>query len=125
MPSVADLEHRNEVQLVGRVAADPVETELPSGDRVVAVRLVVRRPEDANGRRRRAATAGPLRPAVDTLECSAWPAGLRRTVKRWEAGDVVEVSGALRRRFWRAAGGPQSRYEVELTAARRVARDGS
>ena len=114
---VSVAEHRNEVHLVGRVAADPVVTELPSGDTVVSVRLVVERPRPPAGR--------GARPGVDTVTCAAWTRGLRRAVQRWGDGDLVEVSGALRRRFWRAEGAPQSRYEVELDSARRLTRGGS
>lgn len=109
------LEHRNEVRLVGRVSAEPVLAILPSGDNVVTVRVVVERERPPAGR-------GDRR-QVDTLACAAWPATLRRTVLRWSTGDVVEVGGALRRRFWRAEGVPQSRYEIELRTARRLARN--
>lgn len=108
------LEHRNEVHLVGRVSADPVLLALPSGDSVVTVRLVVERPRPPAGRGQRQ--------QVDTLACAGWAPTLRRTLMRWSAGDVVEVDGCLRRRFWRAEGVPASRYEIELTAARRLAR---
>jgi single-strand DNA-binding protein len=110
------LEHRNEVHLVGRVSADPVLLTLPSGDSVVTVRLVVERPRPAAGRGRSQ--------RVDTLACAGWVPTLRRTLLRWSPGDVVEVDGCLRRRFWRAEGVPQSRYEVELSRARRLARGG-
>ena len=33
---------------------------------------------------------------------------------------MVEVEGVLRRRFWRGAAGPASRYEVEVVALRRL-----
>jgi single-strand DNA-binding protein len=108
------LEHRNEVHLVGRVSADPVLLTLPSGDTVVTVRLVVQRPRPSAGRGRGQ--------RVDTLACAGWVPALRRTLLRWSPGDVVEVNGELRRRFWRAEGAPQSRYEVELSSARRLAR---
>jgi single-strand DNA-binding protein len=108
------LEHCNEVHLVGRVSAEPVPVTLPSGDSVVTVRLVVERPRPPAGRGRRR--------QVDTLACAGWVPALRRTLLRWSPGDVVAVDGSLRRRFWRAEGVPQSRYEVELTAARRLAR---
>ena len=101
---------RNEVYLTGRVAAAPDERELPSGDSVVTVRLIV----DREG-----TTATRSSQRVDTIDCVAWTARLQRTVRRWEAGDEVEVSGALRRRFYRSADGPRSRFEVELAAARR------
>lgn len=101
----------NEVRLVGRVGAAPAERTLPSGDRVVTFRVVVERPESAV--RARA-------PRVDTIDCAAWRADVRRTVLRWQAGDVVSVTGALRRRFWRGPGGPASRSEVEVAMARRL-----
>lgn len=106
---------RNEVVLVGRVAAAAEERELPSGDLLVSFRLVVDRP-------------APVRPppgrgvTVDTLDCAAWGAGARRTAKALGPGDVVEVEGALRRRFWRAGAAAVSRTEVEVGALRRLVR---
>jgi len=110
-------EPRNEVRLVGRVSGEPQERELPSGDRVVTWRLVVDRPAS-----RRAPRPGGRVPTIDTLDCAAWAAGPRRTARALQAGDVVELSGALRKRFWRAAGGPSSRTEVEVETVRRLAR---
>ena len=43
--NAASAEHSNSVAIVGRVSAPPEERELPSGDRIVTVRLVVSRPE--------------------------------------------------------------------------------
>jgi single-strand DNA-binding protein len=106
---------RNEVVLVGRVAAVAEERELPSGAVVCTWRLVVDRPPPE-----RPTGARPV--PVDTLECAAWTAGLRRTARGLQPGDVVEVQGALRRRFWRAGAVAASRCEVEATALRRLAR---
>jgi single-strand DNA-binding protein len=101
---------RNEVFLRGRVAAAPVERELPSGDSVMTIRLIVDRgPRDAGGSAQR----------VDTIDCVGWTARVQRTLRRWQPGDEVEIGGALRRRFYRAADGPRSRFEVEITSARR------
>ena len=106
---------RNEVVLVGRVPAAAEERELPSGDLLVSFRVVVDRP-------------APLRPAagravsVDTLDCTAWGAGVRRTAKALGPGDVVEVQGALRRRFWRAGAAAASRTGVEVGSVRRLVR---
>jgi single-strand DNA-binding protein len=108
------LEHHNEVYLIGRVSGDPLQTQLPSGDFVVTVRIVVERPRPPAGRGRRQ--------KVDTLLCAAWKSDLRRTVMRWCSQDIVEVRGALHRRFWKGDGVPQSRYEVELSEARRLYR---
>ncbi len=109
--------HRNEVVLVGRVAAEPAPTQLPSGDEVVSVRLIVERCLPPS--REPPAVRGP---GVDTLDCSAWRPAIRRTVLRWGPGDVVEITGALRRRFRRTENGPVSRWEVEIAGARRVMR---
>jgi single-strand DNA-binding protein len=98
----------NEVLLTGRVSGVPEERELPSGDRVVQLRLVVRR---APGRGR----TGASRAVVDTIDLSCWTRPLQRKALRLGAGDLVTVHGALRRRFWRSPGGPSSRYEVEVT----------
>jgi single-strand DNA-binding protein len=93
----------NEVRLRGRWQGAE-ERELPSGDLVVTARLVVSRP--AGG--------------VDTIDCAVWAAGLRRRALGWDAGADVELTGSLRRRFWRTPQGAASRYEVEVTQARRV-----
>jgi single-strand DNA-binding protein len=98
----------NEVLLTGRVSGPPEERELPSGDLVVLLRLVVRR-APVRGR------PGGSRASVDTIDLSCWTRPLQRKALRLGAGDVVTVHGALRRRFWRSPGGPSSRYEVEVT----------
>jgi single-strand DNA-binding protein len=107
---------RNEVLLVGRVPAAPEERELPSGDVLVTWRIVVGRPV---GRR---VPEGVRATTVDTLDCVAWAAPARRAASALVPDDVVEVRGALRRRFWRAGAGAVSRCEVEVTAVRRVSR---
>jgi single-strand DNA-binding protein len=107
--------HVNEVHLVGRLAVEPVRRELPSGDPLVSFRLVVERPPA--GRADRSATSRS--PTVDTLDCAAWRRDVQRVLARAVAGEVLEVHGALRRRFWRAGGGPVSRSEVEVLRVRR------
>lgn len=108
---------RNEVHLVGRVSGEPEERELPSGDRLVAWRVVVDRPPSARPVRE------GVRPAtIDTVNCVGWAAGVRRTARGLRTGDVVAVTGALRRRFYRAAGTGSSRTEVEVDAVRRLVR---
>ncbi len=95
----------NRVELTGRVSGEPVPRELPSGDLLITLRLVVTRQD-----------GGP----VDTIDCACWSAGSRRAAKRLGDGDRVSVEGALRRRFFRTPSGPASRYEVEV---RRLVRD--
>jgi single-strand DNA-binding protein len=108
-------DHRNEVLLVGRVTSPAEERTLPSGDVLVTWRIVVDRPPQARPGERRS-------PTVDTLDCVAWRGDVRRSATSWAVGDTVELSGSLRRRFWRASSGPVSRTEVEVTRGRRVAR---
>ena len=97
----------NEVRLVGRVSGTPEARELPSGDTVVQLRVVVGRPPSDR------------KTQVDTIDVSCWTPIARRSALRQHEGDVVEVSGALRRRFYRAGASTQSRYEVEASAVRR------
>ena len=111
--------HANEVRLVGRLAVQPVHRELPSGDPLVSFRLVVER--DAAGVRAARAGGSSRSPTVDTLECSAWRRDVQRTLARTGPGDVLEVQGALRRRFWRTGAGAASRSEVEVVRVRRLA----
>jgi len=112
--------HRNEVVLVGRLAAAPQVRTLPSGDVLATFRLVVARPPVSRGRSARVPSSRPV--AVDALDCVSWRASVRRTVTGWVPGDVVEVTGSLRRRFWRAGAGTASRCEVEVAGARRLRR---
>lgn len=102
-----DAQHQNDVTLTGRVSGDPEARRLPSGDEIVTFRLVVRRPVTA---RRRSAQV------VDTIECVAWTAKLRRRAATLQDGATVQVTGSLRRRFSRAGGGAQSFYAVELAS---------
>lgn len=112
---VAVGDHRNEIVLVGRLTASAQERELPSGDALVTWRIVVDRPVQHR-------TDGRRAPTVDALDCVAWRKAVCRSVLAWQVGDTVEVSGALRRRFWRSDRGPVSRTEVEVVRARRIAR---
>lgn len=100
----------NEVRLFGRVSGAPRTLELPSGDEVVSWRLVVDRAPSAR-------TTGNR---VDTIDCAAWTAALRRRAERLSDGESVRVVGRLRRRFWRGAAGPASRHEVEVIRLERV-----
>ena len=108
----------NEVRLRGRLAAAPRLRELPSGDTVWNLRLVVERPPLPKSQER-------SRQRVDSLECAIWGGRLKKQVESWATGDVVEVTGSLRRRFVRVGGATASRVEVELTGGRRVRRASS
>ena len=104
----------NEVHLEGRLSAEPESRALPSGDELTIWRLVV----DRVGAPAR--PAGGRTPTVDTIDCVAHKPSVRRLATRWVPGELLEVHGALRRRFWRAPHGPASRYEVEVTAVKRI-----
>jgi len=106
----------NEVRLVGRLSMSPTSRVLPSGDEMVQLRVVVRRPQRRNSRGSRG--------GVDAIEVVCWSARTRRRALTFEVDDVIEVNGALRRRFWRGGGGPTSMCEIEASSLARVARGG-
>lgn len=108
----ASISADNYVMLRGRLAAEPQVRTLPSGDELCTFRLTVRRPPGE-------------RVTVDSLECASTAARVRRTLARSAAGDELQVSGSLRRRFWRSPTGLGSRYEVAVATARVLARGGS
>jgi single-strand DNA-binding protein len=104
---------RNDVVLRGKLAAPAELRTLPSGDPLVTFRVVVRREK-------------PRTPGqVDTIVCVTFDRALQRRVAVWHAGDVVEVEGALQRRFWRTGSGTASRYEVNCRRGRKVLRGGA
>jgi single-strand DNA-binding protein len=105
----------NEVVLVGRLSGLPTSRTLPSGDELLSWRLVVGRDNRAAGR-----TDGGRSPTIDTIDCVARRAAVRRLAAKWIGGEVLEVRGALRRRFWRGAQGPASRCEVEVLEAKKL-----
>ena len=96
----------NQVYLRGRLADVPVLRELPSGDTLAVFRVTVQRPpSDQRGR-------------VDSLECASVSARVHKVLARAEPGQQIEVTGSLRRRFWRTPTGPASRYAVEVIAVK-------
>src|SRR4051794_8732010 len=105
-------EELNEVTLVGRLSQPAEEQVLPSGDEMWKFRVIV-------GRQGAAAK----RASVDAWDCVVWAKRPARSVAGWRTGDVVEVGGSLRRRFFAPAGGARvSRCEVEVAAARLIRR---
>ena len=105
----------NRVLLRGRVTTPPQERELPSGSRIVVLRLSVPRDEST-------AMVRGSRQSVDWVDCSAWGSRARRSAVRWRPGDVVEIEGARRRRFQRGDSGSFTRLEVEILGGRIVTR---
>ena len=107
----------NEVVLVGRMAREAQEKELPSGDVLVLFSVIVDRPAS-----RRPVPEGGRVVTSDTLDCVAWSAGTRRTAAGLVTDDVVRVEGVLQRRFWRSPTGPTSKCEIEVGQVKRLAR---
>ncbi|QVQ52107.1 single-stranded DNA-binding protein [Spiractinospora alimapuensis] len=95
--------HRNSVVIAGRITAEPALRELSSGHTLARWRVAVTRPvADQRGRVK-----------TDAVTCVTFDPSIHDSLREWRLGDVVEVSGALRRRFWRAESGPVSTFEVE------------
>ena len=95
----------NDLVLRGRVSADAIEKELPSGDKVVEFRLIVTRDKQSG---------------VDTLDIGAWSSKARRTALTLTPDQWVEVSGSIHRRFWSGQTGLASRWQVEAVEITRI-----
>ncbi|WP_418062904.1 single-stranded DNA-binding protein [Pimelobacter simplex] len=109
----------NNVALSGRVAGEPAERELASGDRLCSCRLIVPRADV------RVLASGRRGASVDVIDLVAWTPKVRRSMRGWRAGDQVRVEGELRRRFFKAGERTASRVEVEVSSARRTRRGAS
>jgi single-strand DNA-binding protein len=114
-----DMVAANDVRLVGRLTAEPVVVELPSGDALVTFRVSVQRGAAPGSNAAAGRTTGQR---VDSVPCTAWSPRLRRSIVAWRPGDLVEISGSVRCRFYQAGGATRSRVEVEATAARIIRR---
>jgi single-strand DNA-binding protein len=102
----SDLDYSlNDLLLRGRVSAQAVEKELPSGDKVVEFRLIVSRIE---------------RGGVDTLDIAAWSSKMRRSALTLKEGEWIEISGSIHRRFWSGPTGVASRWQVEAAEIARI-----
>lgn len=95
----------NDVLLRGRVSSLAVEKELPSGDKVMEFRIVIAR-SDGEG--------------FDTIDIAAWSSKLRRTAGSLKNDQWVEVSGSIKRRFWRGAAGLASRWQIDASEISRL-----
>ena len=93
----------NCVTLVARVTSEAEPFELPSGDTLVKFRVVVPRHKPVT------------KATVDTIDCVAFKPVVQRKANTLGVGDVVEITGALRRRFWKTGAGVASRMEVEVS----------
>lgn len=99
---------QNSVLLVGRVTSAAEEIELPSGEPLVRFRIVVPRDKPTT------------KTTVDTVDCVTFKAASQRKARALAIGDIVEVNGELRRRFWKAGAGVASRVEVEISSLKSV-----
>ena len=88
----------NVVVLIGRLARPPEARELPSGDRLVAYELTI----DREGER------------AETVPV-VW-VGAPASAVDHDVDERMVVVGRVRRRFFRAGGGTQSRTEVVAEA---------
>lgn len=96
----------NHVELTGRISSEAEDVELPSGDVFVRFRIVI--PRD------KAALKDTPKTTVDTVDCLVKKKALATMVRKREIGDVVSLTGHIRRRFWRAGVGVASRVEIEV-----------
>ncbi|MEY4421687.1 MAG: hypothetical protein RL581_225 [Actinomycetota bacterium] len=94
----------NDVALRGWVTTIATERELPSGDVVVQFRIAITRSEGG----------------VDTIDLESWSAKTRRTALTLKDGEWVEISGSIRRRFWKSASGLASRWQVVTNEIKRI-----
>jgi len=94
----------NDVALRGWVTTIATERELPSGDVVVQFRIAITRSEGG----------------VDTIDLESWSAKTRRTALSLKDGELVEISGSIRRRFWKSASGLASRWQVVTNEIKRI-----
>ncbi len=95
----------NDCLLRGSVSAPATDRELPSGEHVVEFRLIITRAE---------------REGVDTLDIAAWSSRVRRTALSLKAGEWLEISGSIRRRFWQGPTGLTSRWQIEAESITRL-----
>ncbi|MER7210323.1 single-stranded DNA-binding protein [Streptosporangium sp. NPDC000239] len=103
---------RNEVTLVGRLPEAVRIRSLQSGGTLGTWRMIVRRQRRGRGGQ------------VDTIPCASFEPEVTVTAAEWLADDMVEVEGALRRRWWGSEGSKSSGYEVEVRSARRLGHPG-
>lgn len=106
-PDPRESDHRNEILVAGRITARPLIRELPSGDRLATWRICVARSCASRYRGRRS----------DSITCTSFDRDLHEGIRSWRLGDVVRMTGELRRRTWRGREGMRSVCEVEARTA--------
>ncbi|MEI6404841.1 MAG: single-stranded DNA-binding protein [Actinomycetes bacterium] len=98
----------NNVVLVGRVTSVAEDIVLPSDDVLTRFRIVVPRIKPTT------------RTTVDTIDLVAFKPAIQKRAHSLDIDDVVEIEGALRRRFWKAGASVASRVEVEMSSLRKL-----
>ena len=91
----------NNIQLTGRLTADPELKTTQSGVSVCAYNLAVKRPK--------------VKDTTDFLTCVSWRQGAEYLAKYGRKGDMVAVSGALTTRSWEDKNG-NKRLSYEIVA---------
>ncbi|MFF0247552.1 single-stranded DNA-binding protein [Streptosporangium sandarakinum] len=99
---------RNEVVLAGRLPEAASVRKLRSGSALTRWRLIVRRQQRDR------------RTQVDTIPCASFVPEVALAAAGWLPGDMVEVTGSLRRRWWGDDGSKASGYEVEVHSVRHL-----
>lgn len=93
----------NYVEITGRVTSVGEQIEMPSGDVLTRFRVVIPREKPTT------------KATVDTIDCVSFKAGVSKKAMKLAEGEVVELQGQLRRRFWQTGTGVASRMEVEVS----------
>lgn len=109
----------NAIRLEGRLSAAPQVKDLRSGEQLVLLKVVVRRPDP----RRADSLPVVVGPPPGRGRRRAPDQAGRRTVAlaaRLAQDDRVEVTGTLQRHFWDAEGGRRSRLQVRAAELRRA-----
>jgi single-strand DNA-binding protein len=114
--------HRNNVVVAGELTPPVEARQRADGSQVLSFRVAVRSPTAGNVRDPASRDPNPAG-RRDILDCVVTSGALRRRIGSYRPGDVVELTGSLRHRFWNTAGRVQSRYEIEVDTLKRLARD--
>jgi single-strand DNA-binding protein len=101
--------HRNEVYLVGEVSSTPEERTLSDGRGAVTFRLEVRTDSSAGGNR-------------DSLDITLTSPRARKAALAWAVGDLVEVQGVVRRKFYKVGAASKPFTVIEAERAKRLRR---
>lgn len=117
MSSVAASHTSSHVSAIGRLGARFQIRELPSGDVLTTFTVIVDRARSSHSD----SPHGGGGARVDAIACVTTRTRVREAVERWDPGTLVEITGALRRRFWRGGGGALgSAMDVDVRTMRRA-----